>query len=55
MNSKDKEIYILKIKLAKLSGLFVGTLNGILFWDDLPEELRDNLKKILEKLEKNNI
>lgn len=33
----------LKIKLARLSGEFVGTLESILFWE-IPEALKERLK-----------
>ena len=41
----------LKLKLARIKGEFIGTLEGILWWD-IPEELREKLENKIKELNK---
>jgi len=42
------ELDRLKISYARLHGEFVGTLEGILFWD-IPEELKERLTETIDQ------
>lgn len=47
----SKEELYLKLKLARTKGEFIGTLQGILWWD-IPEELKEKLENKIKELEK---
>ncbi len=44
---------LLKIKLARVQGEYIGTLKGIIWWD-IPNELKEKLKLLIAELEKQN-
>ena len=50
MNKKE---LLLKIKLARTKGEFIGTLQGILWWD-IPEELKEKLEDKIKELKKDD-
>ena len=49
MSEEDK----LKIKLARVQGEYIGTLQGILCWD-IPNEIKERLKVRIVELENQN-
>tara|TARA_Y100001973_G_scaffold93238_1_gene143867 strand:+ start:50 stop:268 length:219 start_codon:yes stop_codon:yes gene_type:complete len=51
MAEVDKDIFRLTIELARWQGLHIGTLKGILWWEDLPKELKSNLENRIKELE----
>ena len=46
----SKEELKLQLKLARTKGEFIGTLQGILWWD-IPEELKEKLENKIKELE----
>ena len=46
----SKEELHLKLKLARTKGEFIGTLQGILWWD-IPDELKEKLENKIKELE----
>ena len=51
MAEVDKDIFRLTIELSRWQGLHIGTLKGILWWEDLPKELKSNLENRVKELE----
>ncbi len=44
---------LLKIKLARVQGEYIGTLKGIIWWD-IPNELKEKLELLIAELENQN-
>ena len=51
--TKMSEEELLKIKLARVQGEYIGTLKGIIWWD-IPNELKEKLELLIAELENQN-
>lgn len=38
---------------SRIEGEYLGTLQGLLYWDKIPDELRAKIEAIIKKLENN--
>jgi hypothetical protein len=47
---KMKREHQLSLQANRLLGEYIGSLNGILSWDNMPSELRENIRKTLFRL-----